>query len=107
MYSALIIYLGLSESESISISNLDINDKLAHFFSYLFFYFLWHKPFINRFKDKAFTYLFIFALTFGILIELGQKYLTLTRSAEFLDLVFNLIGILLVHIYFNLKKRNI
>ena len=107
MYSALIIYLGLSESESISISNLDINDKLAHFFSYLFFYFLWHKPFINCFKDKAFTYLFIFALTFGILIELGQKYLTDTRSAEFLDILFNLIGILLVHIYFNLKKRKI
>ncbi len=107
VYSALIIYLGLSESDSISIANFYINDKLAHFLSFLFFYFLWYKPFINWFNDKAFTYLFTFALTYGILIELGQKYLTLTRSAEFLDLVFNLIGILLAHRYFNLKKRKI
>ncbi|MBT7528858.1 MAG: VanZ family protein [Flavobacteriaceae bacterium] len=104
-YSALIIYLGLSESDSISFSNFRINDKLAHLLSYLFFYFLWQNFFVSWFNDKALTNLFVFALTFGILIELGQKYLTLTRSAEFLDVVFNLIGILLVHIYFNLKKK--
>tara|TARA_B100000767_G_scaffold103345_1_gene99246 strand:+ start:493 stop:846 length:354 start_codon:yes stop_codon:yes gene_type:complete len=107
IYSALIIYLGLSESESISIANFYINDKLVHFLSYLAFYFLWHKPFLNWFNDKAYNYLFAFALTFGILIEIGQKYLTHSRSAEFLDIAFNLIGILLVYIFFSLKKRKI
>ena len=107
IYSALIIYLGLSESDSISISNFHVNDKLAHLLSFLLFYYLWHKTFVNWFNDKASFYLFGFALIFGILIELGQKYLTDTRSAEFLDILFNLIGILLVHIYFNLKKRKI
>jgi VanZ family protein len=107
IYSALIIYLGLSESDSISISNFDVNDKLAHLLSFLLFYYLWYKTFVSWFNDKASLYLFGFALIFGILIELGQKYLTYTRSAEFLDIVFNLIGILLVHIYFNLKKRKI
>ena len=107
IYSAVIIYLGLSESGSISVTNFVINDKLAHLFSYLLFCFLWHKTFIHWFNDKAFNYLFVFALTFGILIEIGQKYLTTTRSAEFLDLVFNLIGVLLAHLYFNLKKRKI
>ena len=107
MYSALIIYLGLSISDSISIPNFQVNDKLAHLLSYILFYFLWHKTFVNWFEDKAYIYLFSFALIFGILIEMGQKYLTHTRSAEFLDLVFNLIGILIVHIYFNIKKRKI
>ncbi|MDA9572560.1 VanZ family protein [Flavobacteriaceae bacterium] len=107
IYSALIIYLGLSESDSIPISQFHINDKLAHLLSFLLFYFLWQKTFVNWFNEKASHYLFGFALIFGIIIELGQKYLTDTRSAEFLDLVFNLIGILLVHIYFNLKKRKI
>jgi VanZ family protein len=106
-YSALIIYLGLSESDQILIYNFQIKDKLAHLLCYLVFYLLWKNTFVNWFNGKALTYLFVFALTFGILIELGQKYLTLTRSAEFLDVVFNLIGILLVHIYFNLKKRKI
>ena len=71
IYSALIIYLGLSESDSISFSNFRINDKLAHLLSYLFFYFLWQKIFVSWFNDKALAYLFVFALTFGILIELG------------------------------------
>ena len=107
VYSALIIYLGLSESDNILTYNFRVNDKLAHLLFYLVFYFLWQKTFVNWFNDKASFYLFGFALIFGILIELGQKYLTDTRSAEFLDILFNLIGILLVHIYFNLKKRKI
>ena len=107
IYSALIIYLGLSESDQILIYNFQIKDKLAHLLSYLVFYLLWKNTFVSWFNGKALTYLFVFALTFGILIEVGQKYLTLTRSAEFLDVVFNLTGILLVHIYFNLKKRKI
>ena len=107
IYSALIIYLGLSESDDILTYNFRINDKLAHLLFYLVFYFLWQKNFVNWFNDKGLIYLFVFALTFGILIEIGQKYLTLTRSTEFLDVVFNLIGILLAYIYFNSKKRKI
>ena len=106
-YSALIIYLGLSESDEILIYNFQIKDKLAHLLCYSVFYFLWKKTFVDWFNGNALNYLFVFALTFGILIEFGQKYLTLTRNPEFLDVVYNLIGILLVHIYFNLSKRKI
>lgn len=107
IYSSLVIYLGLSESNSNLISNYHINDKIAHFLSFFLFYFLWRKTFIDWFENKAIIYLFFFALAFGILIEFGQNYLTNSRSAEFLDLVFNLLGVLLAHTYFNLKKRNI
>ena len=68
--SALIIYLGLSESDSIPISKFQINDKLAHLLSFLLFYFLWQKTFVNWFNEKASHYLFGFALIFGIIIEL-------------------------------------
>jgi VanZ family protein len=105
--SALIIYLGISESEQISIPNFYMNDKLVHLICYFFLYLVWHKPFVYFFNDNALIYLFIFSLTFSILIELGQKYLTLTRNAELLDIVFNWIGIQLAYIYFNLKKRKI
>ena len=108
IYSALIIYLGLSESEVIfSYSSFQINDKLAHLISYLFFYFLWHNLFNHLFNTKGLIYLVIFSFFFGAFIELGQKYLTLTRNAEFSDIAYNLIGIQLAYIYFNLKKRKI
>ena len=107
LYSALIIFLGLSESISSSVVSLDINDKLAHFISYLLFYYLWYNPFCYLFKSKALIYLFVFAFTFGVFIELGQNFLTLTRNAELLDVVSNLTGILMPHIYFSLKKRKI
>jgi hypothetical protein len=108
IYSALIIYLGLSESEVISsYSSFKINDKLVHLISYFLFYFLWHNPFNYLFNSKALFYLFIFSFAFGVFIELGQKYLTLTRNAEFLDIAYNLIGIQLAYIYSNLKERKI
>ena len=106
-YSALIIYLGLSESETISVIDFQLNDKLAHFISYLLFYFLWHNFFNYVFEKKALIYLFIFAFIFSVFIELGQKYLTLSRHADLLDIVSNLIGIQLAYIYFKLKKRKI
>ena len=106
-YSALIIFLGLLESDSISRVGLQLNDKIAHFISFLLFTFLWKNSFTHFFKKKALLYLFIFALIFSVFIEIGQKYLTLSRNAELLDIVFNLLGILLAYIYFSLKERKI
>ena len=107
VYSALIIFLGLSESETITVEGLQLNDKLAHFISFLLFTFLWKNSFNYFFEKKALFYLFIFALILSIFIEFGQKYLTLSRNAELLDIVFNLLGILLAYIYFSLKERKI
>jgi|TARA_B110000503_G_scaffold57082_1_gene91387 VanZ family protein len=107
VYTALIVFLGLSESESISLVGLQLNDKLAHFISFLLFTFLWKNSFNYFIEKNALFYLFIFALIFSVFIELGQKYLTISRNAELLDIVFNLLGILLAYIYFSLKERKI
>ena len=107
VYSALIIYLGLSEPETFSVTSFEMNDKLAHFIFYFIFYFIWHNSFNYFFEKNALVYLFIFAFIFSIFIELGQKYLTLSRNAELLDIVSNLIGIQLAYLYFYFKKRNI
>ena len=107
LYSTSIIFLGLSESETISITSFETNDKLAHFIFYFLFFIIWHNSFNYLFGKKALVYLFIFAFIFSIFIEIGQKYLTLSRNAELLDIVSNLIGIQLAYIYFKLKKRNI
>ena len=107
LYSTFIFYFGLSESDIISINHFNINDKLAHTVSYLFFCLIWYKNFSIWFKNNTLIYLFLFSLSFGILIEFGQKHLTYSRNLELLDIVFNLIGILIVHIFFYLKKRNI
>ena len=52
VYSALIIYLGLTESDSISITSFEMNDKLAHFIFYFIFYFIWHNSFNYFFEKK-------------------------------------------------------
>ena len=107
LFTVLIIYLGVAEAEKITITNFQINDKLVHMLIYALFYFLWHNPFVYFFNDNSLVYLFVFTLIFSSSIEIAQKYLTLTRSAEFMDIFFNIIGIVLAHTYFKLKKRNI
>ena len=77
IYSALIIYLGLSESDSIPISKFQINDKLAHLLSFLLFYFLWQKTFVNWFNAKGLIYLFVFQLKFQMLMQKQINWLML------------------------------
>jgi VanZ family protein len=42
------------------------------------------------------TWSFVFSLLFGISIELMQQYITLTRSADVIDVLANTVGASLV-----------
>ena len=105
LFSVIVIYLGIAEADSINITDLQINDKLVHMFIYVLFYFVWYNSFLSFFKDKAMTYLFVFTLIFSSSIEIVQKFLTLTRNAEFMDIAFNVLGAVIAYTYFNFKKR--
>jgi VanZ family protein len=105
LFSVIVIYLGIAEADSININDLYMNDKLVHMFIYVLFYFVWYNSFLYFFKDKAKTYLFVFTLIFSSSIEIAQKYLTLTRNAEFMDIAFNVLGAVIAYTYFNIKKR--
>ncbi len=70
------------------------SDKFFHFFSFLLLLFLFDKSFNKPISIVTLGYLF----SYGIFLELAQS-LTLTRSAEILDLVANALGLLVYFVF--------
>ena len=89
-YSIFILFISLIKIES----QIDVLylDKLVHTTIYFFFCLIWYGPFKNIFKNKTLIYLFIFSILFGIFIEFLQEKTVHYRSAELLDIWFNVLG---------------
>ena len=69
------------------------NDKIVHFLFYLFFVILW--GLVKRQNDsnrKYYLFVFLVAMSYGLIIEVLQEILTNTRQADFYDFLANTMG---------------
>ncbi len=102
-YSIFILFISLIRIESQSyIPSLD---KLIHTAIYFFFCLIWHNLFNELFNERAIIYLFIFSILFGVFIELLQGNIVHYRSAELLDICFNVLGSIISCSFLLLKNR--
>jgi VanZ family protein len=105
--TAIISYLSLmkiSFSQPKIISNLD---KWEHCIAYFTLSFCWLLTFYKKPKKK---YIIVIAcIIFGIVIEVLLDKLTTYRTADYLDIVANTIGVLLALLIFNIifKKNKV
>jgi len=103
-YSLLLLYVCLvNVNEVVEIPSY--NDKLTHLIAYFLFtsvWFLFFYGFQKKTKKQALTRSFIFAIVFGIIIEVLQKVLTEHRQADYKDVIANVIGALIAVIIINL-----
>lgn len=102
IWSFVILQLCLSESSELPKIQILYKDKIVHFIFYLVFVFLWFKTNLFNTKLKLFL-LFFLAVSFGIAIEYGQKYLTTTRSFDWFDMLANSFGAAFSTFYFMRK----
>lgn len=79
------------DEESLSFLKIPGLDKAGHFLFYLILSFLWCHVVRNRGSFKIVV--FIFCLTFGIILEFLQFYLSLGRQYEILDMLVNAVGV--------------
>lgn len=74
------------------------SDKVIHLLVYFIFTLIWFLYYFLRVKTENFNQSLIkcvgLALIYGILIEVVQEIATVSRSADFKDLIANSIGIL-------------
>ena len=89
-YSIFILFISLIKIESQT--DVSYLDKLVHTTIYFFFCLIWYVPFKDIFKNKTLIYLFIFSILFGVFIEFLQEKTVHYRSAELLDIWFNVLG---------------
>ena len=90
-----IAILSLMESNYVPRS-LSAQDKLLHGAMYLFLAVSWMVPVARTFSSRFMPYLWVWGgvVAYGALMEILQRYCTLTRSGEMADLYADMIGAL-------------
>lgn len=71
-------------------------DKIYHFIAYFFLSSLWFVVLFKRYKlpfYKSLLYSVVASILFGIIIEVLQAILTDYRSADYMDVLANTIGV--------------
>ncbi|MBC7885698.1 MAG: VanZ family protein [Saprospiraceae bacterium] len=92
-WTLIILWLSLISVHSVSqysIWNFAGADKLVHVIFYFIFSILWSIGLKNKNSIKKFV--LIFSVSFGILMEICQFYLSNGRSFELYDILANIIG---------------
>ena len=105
----LIAFLSIANLGEIAPKEVLINDKLNHTIAYFFLTWSWLYTFQKKKIPLKEIHVVIFSIFFGILMEFLQWTLTSYRTASFLDVLANSIGVLIAYVgvYFSPKKNQV
>jgi len=105
----LIAFLSIANLGEIAPKEVLINDKLNHTIAYFFLTWSWLYTFQKKKIPLKEIHVVIFCIFFGILMEFLQWTLTSYRTASFLDVLANSIGVLIAYVgvYFSPKKNQV
>ena len=105
-----IAILSLMESSYVP-RTLSAQDKLLHGAMYMLLAVCWMAPVAKSFPSRFMPYLWVWSgvVAYGALMEILQRYCTLTRSGEmadlYADMIGALVGILLVPVILKIANR--
>ena len=104
--------ISLKESSGLPVDLIPYSDKVLHTLAYISLTILWSlyatKQFSRTKTNRTLTVLAIFLTIYGIIIELLQSRLTVSRVSEFGDLAANILGIVIgIVIFKNINKSKL
>ena len=103
-----ILFGSLVKSEFIVVESISVSDKTYHLIAYFLLMLSWLYAFFKREKfEENVKYIILGCFIFGIIIEILQGVITSYRTASYLDIVANTIGVLLAVVIFHVfEKKN-
>ena len=105
IWTVLITVASLVSSSAIPKVNLLWNDKIVHFLFYFFFVVFWSFALHKNFYFKKYSFIIIvFAIVYGIIIEVLQGLLTTTREPDLYDVFANSLGAIIGYFGFYCLK---
>ena len=108
IWTVLITVASLVSSSAIPKGYLLWNDKIIHFLFYLVFVVLWSFANVKSYlKMKYDLLIVVFAIFYGIIIEVLQSVLTKTREADLFDAFANSLGAIVGFVGFLIVKNKI
>jgi VanZ family protein len=94
-WTFIILILCLASFNNLPSTSIQNADKYVHFifhFVFVILWFLYYNIKVNTSIIKKISTLFLVSLFFGIVIEIAQQNLTITRKADFFDFLANSAG---------------
>jgi VanZ family protein len=98
VYSLALAIVSLVKLDNIPDVGVSYGDKIFHFLAYCILTFLWFNVFFNAFKLKkrrAIYFSIVLSIIFGIIIEILQETITVSRALDAYDVLANTIGVLI------------
>ena|SRR5690606_14346058 len=86
-----------------SITTIKYKDKIIHFLFYFVFVFLWYFALKN--KNVKILKIVVFAIVYGIIIEVLQSVVTTNREADVFDALANSFGACSAFLILKLKNN--
>ena len=103
-----ILFGSLVKSEFIVVESISVSDKTYHLIAYFLLMLSWLYAFFKREKfEENVKYIILGCFIFGIIIEILQGVITSYRTASYLDIVANTIGVLLAVVIFHVFEKKI
>ena len=103
-----ILFGSLVKSELIVVESISVSDKTYHLIAYFLLMLSWLYTFFKKEKfEENVKYIILGCFIFGIIIEILQGVTTSYRTASYLDIVANTIGVLLAVVIFHVFEKKI
>ena len=107
-FTICILFGSLVKSEFIVVESISVSDKTYHLIAYFLLMLSWLYAFFKREKfEENVKYIILGCFIFGIIIEILQGVITSYRTASYLDIVANTIGVLLAVVIFHVFEKKI
>jgi VanZ family protein len=98
----------LVKSDFIVVKSISVSDKIYHLIAYFLLMLSWLYVFCKKETlQKNVKYVILGCIIFGIIIEILQGIITSYRTASYLDIVANTIGVLLAVVIFHVFEKKI
>ena len=103
-----ILFGSLVKSELIVVESISVSDKTYHLIAYFLLMLSWLYAFFKKEKfQEHVKYIILACFIFGIIIEILQGVITSYRTASYLDILANTIGVLLAVVIFHVFEKKI
>ena len=103
-----ILFGSLVKSELIVVESISVSDKTYHLIAYFLLMLSWLYALFKKEKfQEHVKYIILACFIFGIIIEILQGVITSYRTASYLDILANTIGVLLAVVIFHVFEKKI
>ena len=103
-----ILFGSLVKPEFIVLESISVSDKTYHLIAYFLLMLSWLYAFFKKEKfQEHVKYIILGCFIFGIIIEILQGIITSYRTASYLDILANTIGVLLAVVIFHVFEKKI